>query len=555
MLGRKQLLPATFILCSTTALMLFVNSRLLFFASDDSYIQRRIVDNFVRTGHAVFNPGEVVMSTSAPLWTLFLAANKVLFRESDVVPVWNALFVGIAACACYLLVTLAASNKGSVKGWDWYASVMSYLVACILVQSSIEQMETPLAVALLLLAAVCFAIDDSRGLVFILLGAFIRLELSVLFGITFLSCMCGRRITARLMTALGVIGLSVTSWLILQFGSIIPNSVTAKRIGYVISHRSSLLSMFPLGSDGVPADTPLVFLVVLSAVSAVAMQFFFIYRRRQTVDSAQLVSVGFSGWGLLLALLYLAAKTLVFSWYQPLVVVPIVVGVAMAIPTNRSVAFRVVASYGIAILAYAWLMPSLTLMRAALISNYTNAVGFSEAARVHEYLVIGDAVRDVCPASQLMTSEVGGLGYSFGGYIVDGFGLVSPGALKYQPLPVPAERIDGSLGAIPPDFVRERKPDLIVAYDVFAEAVLKSPWVRSEYVDFSYPALLPADSSGGQTRPWLWIARMHVLIKRDGNCDPQRLNQQLSTRFLPAADKEKTTGAVGVWGKMPGSSI
>ena len=91
-----------------------------------------------------------------------------------------------------------------------------------------------------------------------------------------------------------------------------------------------------------------------------------------------------------------------------------------------------------------------------------------------------------------MSSEIGGLGYTFKGHIVDAAGLTSPEALRFHPMKIPEERSGGEIGAIPVGFVEEVRPDVIVSYDIFIEAFLRSN-IRFDYVRIKKPLFLQDD--------------------------------------------------------------
>jgi hypothetical protein len=148
--------------------------------------------------------------------------------------------------------------------------------------------------------------------------------------------------------------------------------------------------------------------------------------------------------------------------------------------------------------------------------------GFAESARVHEYRRIGAALYQQCPSGTLMTSEIGGLGWGFRGTILDGAGLGSPEAIRFHPMRVPQERSNGSMGEIPPGFIRERHPDLIVSYDSFAESAL--PAARAlGYIDYTFPMYVRGERDGMGD---LWGARqMHVLVAPDGRCSPPAVDR------------------------------
>ena len=89
------------------------------------------------------------------------------------------------------------------------------------------------------------------------------------------------------------------------------------------------------------------------------------------------------------------------------------------------------------------------------------------------YQKIGNLLNAEYPYKTLLTSEIGALGYTFQGEILDAAGLASPGSLAYHPMKVPEDRPSGSIGGYLRDMSKRISPDLIVSYDVFAQALLK----------------------------------------------------------------------------------
>jgi len=150
-------------------------------------------------------------------------------------------------------------------------------------------------------------------------------------------------------------------------------------------------------------------------------------------------------------------------------------------------------------------------------------IGFSEGARVRQYVQIGKEIFQQNPESVLMTSEIGGVSYGFRGTIVDASGLASPEAQKYHPMKVPDERSHGGIGAIPVGFVRENNPDIIVSYDIFVESLLQSD-VLDEYTVTKIPLFLEDDRRIAVIRmPWtgnilrtLWdIENLYIFTRKN----------------------------------------
>jgi hypothetical protein len=125
-----------------------------------------------------------------------------------------------------------------------------------------------------------------------------------------------------------------------------------------------------------------------------------------------------------------------------------------------------------------------------------------------------------------MTSEIGALGHSFHGYVYDGLGLTNPDALKYHPMKVPQARHSGDVGAIPAGYVNEKHPDVIVSYDTFAEAVLRSSAMES-YIDRAFPVFLPADSLQ-KLKDRSAHRALHVMVRVDGHCEASRVQDEVA---------------------------
>jgi hypothetical protein len=102
-------------------------------------------------------------------------------------------------------------------------------------------------------------------------------------------------------------------------------------------------------------------------------------------------------------------------------------------------------------------------------------------ARVYRYAEIGRwlAAR-ARPTDRLCLAEIGATGWYWPGVVLDGVGLVSPEILPYHPLP-PGTRRTSTTGSIPPEAVRDFRPELVVALELFAEGLLHDPWFRAEY--------------------------------------------------------------------------
>ena len=506
-------------------LIAFINWHYRFELSDDAYIHLRIVRNFVKTGHAYFNAGEPVMVTSSPVWTILLALNEVLFKEKNNLWFWNAIFVAIAATVAYMLALDA------LKDSRWPPRILALLLpltmVAVLADSSFLGMETPLAIALLLLAALAFTRSSPAALPLLALAAFTRYEIGVLFAVVGLVCLATR--TARKYGAIAamLIAAILTSWLFIQFGTIIPNTVKAKSKEYLLSKAQTFFMLRP---QPLAVDSPwnsVAMLVLLSLLVFLLISWLGeVVTDRKTHATERFVALSLFVWGCALSVLYIWRKTFIFHWYTPLIYVPILVGAVVMTLLDR-LAFRKMLGLLFMVLTFLACYQHLGLLIASSFKKDASRIWLlNESARVHTYLAVGLVLNEVCPSSQLLTSEIGALGYGFQGEVLDGFGLASPDAIKYHPMRVPEERSDHLIGAIPVAFTQEKKADLIVTYDRFGEAVLASPQIHSEYNDLRFIPLLPKDIAEGRIAPW-GIKSFHVLLKKDGSCATSEVNAKL----------------------------
>ncbi len=261
-----------------------------------------------------------------------------------------------------------------------------------------------------------------------------------------------------------------------------------------------------------------------SACACLALGFIWFWYGRNRNRKHNQFGVLLVGFGVLLAIAYLVRKTFVFPWYLPLVLLPISIGILLW-TDRKNLRHQALG----ACLAVMVLLPFARRDRSLLLSacqETPRVVDFAPAARDHEYERIGAALYGVCPTGALMTSEIGGLGWAFHGKILDGAGLASPEAIRYHPMRIPQERSDGLRGEIPAGYVRDKHPDLIVSYDIFAESALPAA-LSTGYIEFSYPLFVREDRSKVEG---LWSAqKMIVLVSPNGRCSSPAVDQAVRT--------------------------
>jgi hypothetical protein len=490
-----------FLLCSV------IDFRLRALAADDSYIHLRIARHLFETGHAYFNNHEKVMVSSSPVWTLLLALiGLVNFGDLGVV-----LLEALSTASACLLTLLFVRQYLSTLVLNPVVRILSLvlpptLLFLLLLQSSIDQMETTLAITFLF--AGCYALEKEKvyWLALLALAGFTRYEYFVLAIALTVIALVKRRLTWKAFHLAATVVCAGVVWLLVQYGTLIPNTVRAKAAGYVVTYRDSAggLSIGKIAA-------------VLLCASLVVM----LSKRTKSKPSLPAILVGL---GLLLDILYIAKRTFIFTWYRPLALAPIVLGLMLGmIVSRRGWEKLLIAATILLLVREPVTFASQEIWAAASKTPWTDSPDVYDI-RVAEYRAIGSAIYQVCPTARLMTSEIGGLGDGFRGEILDGFGLATPAAIKYHPMRVPEERSSGLSGSIPFGFVQEAHPDVIVSYRFFAEDVLRKINAAA-YADLVFQPLPRAEMAHygavNNKNP------MHILVAKDGACSSTQIDSSV----------------------------
>lgn len=499
--------PGALVAMLSALVTFYVSHRLDVLAADDSYIHRRIAMNLIQGGYAYFNLGERVMATSSPLWTSLLALNIYLLPHSNFIPFYEAVCTGLACYATYLLAkqsscTLVMGRFASRA----YVFLPPALTLCFLLRSSVEQMETPLALALLMWAFYGILRGRSWGPSLLVLAAFTRYEFFVTLFMTAGIYIWMRKVSMKSVGIAVAVGLTFAGWLYSQYHTLLPNTVKAKAAGYTIT-RSLTLN----GLDVRPTS------IILLAIGVLI--FIFVWGRGQRI-SAPLIPSLLAVTGFLTAALYVYKITYIFPWYVPISLVPLAVGVSL-LGMGRRLAYRMATLFILCSLVIVSVKEDAQAVFAAVSGQPWKDIVDVPGLRVGEYKMLGAAIYKACPNGRLMTSEIGGLGFGFRGEILDGFGLVSPAAIKYHPMKIPSQRSNGALGAIPVGYVREERPDVIVSYPLYAEDVLRHK-EELGYVDLLFPPLPSNDLK--HLGSFYGIPAIHVLVRRDGLCSASAIS-------------------------------
>jgi hypothetical protein len=494
--GRRHF-SALAIFCVTSTLCFAVAFYLRLFASDDSCIHLRISRHLIESGHPYYNLGEAVMVTSSPVWTILLALSLLVFRSiSPAIPL-EAFSVGAACASSFLLACFYEPEfELTPPVRTLYLFLSPILIFLLLLPSSVQQMESPLAVALILAGVYSFEQKKFWWPFLFILAAWTRYEYFLLLPVMLIAGLRMQRLQWKGALISAITFLAGLLWLLRQFGTAVPNTIKAKASGYVLTYRESADQI------GVKRIAVLCLFALLIAIASRRSA-----RRLLLPTLMVLFSIG-------LVALYVAERTFIFAWYIPVALVPLIAGLTLGMFATDKGWGRVAAAVSLIVL-----MPCVTAGQelAAFVAQRPQ-LAYRDAAnaRVDVYRLVGHVINQSCPTARLLTSEIGGLGIGFPGEILDALGLATPAAIRYHPMPVPQDRSSGGVGAIPPAFVNDVHPDVVVSYSFFTEALAKRV-DRSIYEEHIYQPL-PAIAS--KQNHSLNGASLYVLIAKDGACSP-----------------------------------
>ncbi len=502
---------------------------------DDAFIHLRIARNLVRHGSAFFNPGERIMVTSSPLWTVLLAGLGISTHRWLLPFVEAGLLTGCGVLA-YLLsrkllpatplapassAVLGASALRASGAGVQRSRVQSVLLAgaagllamLLLLPSSIGQMETPLAMALLLGAVYSFAVGGVACLPLLALAACVRLEILPLFAAACCVAMAMKFRRSSIAAALAIVAAMAIA-VYAQFGVLLPNSMRAKAIGYAYHRTDIVLQIF----EAMLLERPMI-VCLMVFLGAMFLDRFHAFRRRHHSRSswiAALLGVG----GVVVMLEYVVRDTPIFEWYRPLIWLPLLLCFLLyrSLPSasrQLRVALEFARFAGILLFLFVPLLKGYVIVRAAIL-NTAAAKGVADrrdSARVEEYLVVGRALRTTCPGGTLLTPEIGALGWAFDGRILDAFGIASPRALAFQPL-----RSGAPVGGIPAAYAAVERPDIIVSYTSLDEEVRRDTILMNAYDLIQLPTSLPAYTKGDTLPGWHGSTHLDVMLRKNGGC-------------------------------------
>ncbi len=479
--------------------IIFIQMALREYAIDDAYIHFRVTKNFVDSETPYFNLGEPMKVSTSTGWIILLTSMLLISKLVNIsldlnllVTILNALMIISGALIYLTILEMIVAKKLSLL--QWITFMLFYVVICL--PSSLALMETVTALAVIGIGVLLLIKGKMYAFIFVGMSIFFRPEFLIPAVLTFAYACYKQRQRIPTICFYLLVGLLPFIFFDLYFyGTIIPQSVTAKSIIYQLSIVDAAVIillrirdtffMFPF-FDGFSS----IYLFYSLFIPLFFIALFLLKSLKQKYSTNRINTIitwVFFLWGTLIFTLYIVRGVYVFFWYDPLYLVPllIVLGfVFITTETKKEIVFQQIILIPLVIVSVGVIVQN----GFASLNNPAYFTGFSEGARARQYITIGEELYSRYPDARLMTSEIGGLGFGFDGHILDAAGLATPNALKYHKDINPKR----GLGGIPLKYIIAAKPDIIVSYDLFIEGFFDSDEI-DRFTLTSYPLFLEDD--------------------------------------------------------------
>lgn len=398
---------------------------------DDAFITYRYAKN-IAAGHGfVYNIGEKVLGTTTPLWTILLATGALVGAKPEMFGPWLGIILNVVTF--WLVYQFASQLMGD---WRWGILALMLLALDSDYNNTVASgMETSLFIALMW-ACMYFQYREREKPLYIIAGLLplVRPGSGVLFLIVLFAIHWLRK---KSVPYLGMIIVTLIGlpWLIFShfyFGSVIPNSTTAKlrhtywpRETAVLSKLSFLLDRGYTGPLLSLYSSPVGYRVsvIFGTLLIVGLCWYFrdiLKRKRLPYHLACPV------WFLVgLSVYCLSNANVFFRWYYvpffPILYIIAVYGLARSVdalklysPLTRSFFLPSI----VVIILLFHLRDAYSGFVGNRLKNYTWSNGYKAAG---EYLAT-----HIQPGEDITTTAIGVVGYYSGAKVLDMAGLVSP---------------------------------------------------------------------------------------------------------------------------------
>jgi hypothetical protein len=493
----QRILPVLIIALALTARLL-PGTRTI----DDSFITYRYASNIVAGEGFVYNPGERVLGTTTPFYTLLLASISSFSGGVDAPFPTIALIVNALADAGTALLLWRLGKRLNFP-YAGAGAALIWAIAPYSVTFAIGGLET--SVYILLLTATVYAYTQGKTSIAALFAGLSLLTrpdalllltpLALDFLFTYIINSQKESRTWHIILRAPLVFLAVTlpwyTFATLYFGSPIPHSVSAKTLAYRLPP-SAALTRF-LQHYATPFLGHLTFGIPWIGVGIILFPFLTIIGVRAALRANRcLWPWAIYPWFYLAV--FAIANPLIFRWYLtpplPAYFFFILIGLEELVnKADQARTERGSRSWKPVLLPILIAIPLLMTLRGwTLTPDHGTTRPAPEMAWIKLELLYRQAARhvnqDLAQESSpslpvLAAGDVGVLGYYTDTRILDTVGLNSPQTLDYYPLD---ESLYAINYAIPPDLIRDHQPDYLVFLEVYGRAgLLKAPFFKEEY--------------------------------------------------------------------------
>jgi len=475
---------------------------------DDAYITFRYARNLVEGVGFVYNPGERVLGTTTPLYTLLMAGLALATGSRDfptLALAVNALAGALSVGLLYGLGKRFAGHRAPAT-----AAALLWAVAPFSVTFAVGGMETDLTVALLLAASYAHLTDRPHTMAALsALALLARPDTAILLGLLWLDLILTQTRKRQLVGVWreGLIALALLApWLIfgtLYLGSPLTGSIAAKSAAYRLPPEADfvrLLQHYATPFFEHKALPPVGVFVVFALYCALCALggLNALRRERRTWPLIAYPFVYFAVFAL--------ANPLLFRWYLspplPFYFLLILTGAWVtagdavkpitrylkrdaqySTPATKNSQFAIRNSQFAIFALFAVAALALTLNAWDLHPDHGPDRPAPEMAWFKLELLYAQAADDVlshaAPGDTLCAGDIGVLGYRTGLRILDTVGLVTPEATHHYPADPDIYVINY---AIPAELVLALDPDYVVILEVYGRrGLLPDPRFQARY--------------------------------------------------------------------------
>jgi hypothetical protein len=453
---------------------------------DDAFITFRYARNLLNGFGFVYNPGEAVLGTTTPLYTLMLAGFGLISGSMDfptLAPILNALADCLSVALMFAITRRLTGETlpALVVGALWAVSPRSVTFA-------IAGMETSWVVALMLAACWAWLVDRSRMSAFITgLAVLMRPDALIWAGPLGLAILItrwqGRRdqppVNRLAWAELAIFLAVIAPWLIygtFTFGSPLTRSFIAKLAAYRPEPGQALMTF--AAHAGIPfyehltlglAGTAFNYVMypVLALIGCLALA-------RRDLRALPLMAFPW-----LYVLTYAIFNPPMFHWY---LVPPMAIYILCSVcgvwaVTRIRKAGWVVGAAGALWLVFslkAWtLHPGYGQDRPAPVTAWNEPEMAQQAA--------GEFLAPLAAGGKrVAAADIGAAGWYSDALVLDTVGLISPEVTRYYPID-PALRGDAPY-SVPPDLIFDQRPDFIMLLEAYGKyGLFKDPRFAEQY--------------------------------------------------------------------------